>query len=196
MQWSFIMAAQTKTAEPTVVNGINVDDLLALIDGVRRDAAQGMTKWHVTTTWHGQTQSRTQVESFGIGEERVARRFSIDIDEPCELGGSNRFPNPQEYLLAALNACMTVGYVAQCAVRGITLQSLEIETEGEIDLRGFLGIDAAVPPGYESLSYTVRIKGSGSKEEFAEIHKAVMATSPNFYNVSRPVVLKPTLMVE
>ena len=143
-----------------------------------------------------QTQSRTQVESFGIGEEQVARRFSIDVDEPCELGGTNRFANPQEYLLAALNACMTVGYVAQCAVRGITLQSLKIETEGEIDLRGFLGIDAAVPPGYESLSYTVRIKGSGSKEEFAEIHKAVMATSPNFYNVSRPVVLKPTLVVE
>ena len=91
---------------------------------------------------------------------------------------------------------MTVGYVAQCAVRGITLEKLEIETEGDIDLRGFLGIDPAVPPGYESLSYTVRIKGSGTKEQFAEVHEAVMATSPNFYNVSRPVALKPTLIVE
>ena len=91
---------------------------------------------------------------------------------------------------------MTVGYVAQCAVRGITLEKLEIETDGEIDLRGFLGIDPAVPPGYETLSYTVRIKGSGAKEEFAEIHEAVMATSPNFYNVSRPVTLKPSLVVE
>jgi uncharacterized OsmC-like protein len=98
--------------------------------------------------------------------------------------------------LAALNACMTVGYVAQCAVRGITLESLEIQTDGEIDLRGFLGIDPTVPPGYENLSYIVRIKGSGTKEEFAEIHEAVMATSPNFYNVSRPVTLKPTLVVE
>ena len=53
-----------------------------------------------------------------------------------------------------------------------------------------------MPPGYEKLSYVVRIKGSGSKEEFAEIHKAVMATSPNFYNMSRPVALKPTLVVE
>ena len=83
----------------------------------------------------------------------MPRRFAIDIDEPYELGGSNRFANPQEHLLAALNACMTVGYVAQCAVRGIALESLEIETDGEIDLRGFLGIDPAVPPGYENLSY-------------------------------------------
>jgi hypothetical protein len=59
-----------------------------------------------------------------------------------------------------------------------------------------LGIDPAIPPGYEALNYTVRIKGNATKEEFAEIHKAVMATSPNFHNVSRPVDLKPTLVVE
>ena len=189
------MVAQAKTAEPNVVNGINVDDLFALIDGVRREPAKGKTNWRVTTTWQGQARSRAQVESFDIGGERVPRRFSIDIDEPHELGGSNRFANPQEHLIAALNACMTVGYVAQCAVRGITLESLAIETDGEIDLRGFLGIDPAVPPGYKHLNYVVRIKGSGTKEEFAEIHEAVMATSPNFYNVSQAVTLKPTLVV-
>jgi hypothetical protein len=91
---------------------------------------------------------------------------------------------------------MTVGYVAQCAVRGISLENLEIETDGDIDLRGFLGIDPAIPPGYENLRYIVRIKGSGTKEDFAEIHEAVMATSPNFYNMSRAVALKPTLVVE
>ena len=84
----------------------------------------------------------------------------------------------------------------ECGLRGITLESLEIETDGEIDLRGFLGIDPAVPPGYERLSYVVRIKGSGTDEEFAEIHAAVMAISPNFYNVSQAVALKPTLIVE
>ena len=190
------MVAQAKTVEPNVINGINLDDLFALIDNAKRGAAQAKTNWRLTTTWQGQTRSRAQVEGFEIGGERVPRRFSIDIDEPCELGGTNRFANPQEHLLAALNACMTVGYVAQCAVRGITLESLEIQTDGDIDLRGFLGIDPAVPPGYENLSYIVRIKGSGTKEEFAEIHEAVIATSPNFYNVSRPVALKPTLVVE
>jgi len=190
------MLAQTKTAEPKLVNGINVDDVFALIDGVKRNAAKGKTNWRVTTTWQGQTRSRAQVEGFGIGGEQVPRRFSIDIDEPCELGGSNRFANPQEHLLAALNACMMVGYVAQCSLRGIILEKLEIEIDGEIDLRGFLGIDPAVPPGYDNLTYVVRIKGNGTKEEFAEIHDAVMATSPNFYNVSRPVTLIPALVVE
>jgi len=190
------MVAQTKTAEPTIVNGINVDDMFALIEDVRRNPAKGKTNWHVTTTWQGQARSRAQVDGFEIGGKRVPRRFSIDIDEPSEIGGTNRFANPQEHLLAAFNACIMVGYVAQCAVHGITLESLEIETDGEIDLRGFLGIDPAVPAGYENLSYTVHIKGSGTKEEFAKIHEAVMATSPNFYNVSRAVALKPVLVVE
>ena len=189
------MLAQTKIA-PNIVNGINVDDLHALIDGVRQNPANGKTRWRVTSAWQGQARSRTQVDGFEIGGKQVPRRFSIDIDEPNELGGSNRFANPQEHLLAALNACMTVGYVAPCAVRGITLEKLEIQTEGDIDLRGFLGIDPAVPPGYEKLHYVVRIKGSGTREQFAEIHKTVMATSPNFHNVSRPVDLVPTLVVE
>jgi uncharacterized OsmC-like protein len=181
---------------PTVVNGLNVDDLYALIERVRSEPGMANSRWRVATTWQGQTRSRSEVDGFGLGGTVVPRRFAIDVDEPCELGGSNRFANPQEYLIAGLNACMTVGYVAQCAVRGITLQSLVIETEGDIDLRGFLGIDPTVPAGYDTLRYTVRIKGSGTKAQFAEIHEAVMATSPNFYNLSRPVGLKPTLVVE
>jgi uncharacterized OsmC-like protein len=190
------MTALVETTNPHVVNGINVDALTALLDRVKQDASQGKTTWRVTTTWQGQTRSRAEVSGFAIGGKEVPRRFSFDIDEPYELGGSNAFANPQEYLLAALNACMTVGYVAQCALRGLTLKQLEIETEGEIDLRGFLGIDPNAPPGYKSLSYTVRLRGDGTQEQFAEIHAAVMATSPNFYNVANAVALKPTLVVE
>jgi len=187
--------AITKFDERQVINGIDVGAVQALAGAVAADKAKGMTNWKVSTQWQGQTWSRTKVEGYGIGGQHIARNFAIDVDEPLELCGQNRFPNPQEYLLAALNACMTVGYVAQCALRGIVLDSLEIETEGDIDLRGFLGL-ADVAPGYENLSYTVRIKGDGTEAQFAEVHAAVMATSPNFHNLARAVTLKPTLVVE
>lgn len=183
------------TKAPNIVNGINVDDVMALIEGVDADKANGMTSWRVATSWQGRTHSRTEVAGFTIGGEEVARRFSFDIDEPEELGGANSAANPQEHLLAALNACMTVGYVALASLQGITLESLEIETEGEIDLRGFLAIEDGVPPGYEELRYTVRIKGDGTEEQFAEIHAAVMATSPNFYNIANAIPLKAKLVV-
>jgi uncharacterized OsmC-like protein len=189
------MTARTKTA-PNIVSGLNVDDLFALTEGVKHDHAKGKTHWRVSTVWQGQARSQSQIEGFAIAGEQVPRQFTIDIDEPIELGGSNRFANPQEHLIAAFNACMTVSYVAQCAVRGVKLESLTIETNGEIDLRGFLGIDPMVPRGYENLRYVVRIKGSANREEFEEIHDAVMATSPNFYNMSRPVALNPVMVVE
>ena len=91
--------------------------------------------------------------------------------------------------MAAFNACITVGYVAGAAVKGITLDSLEIKTRGELDLRGFLGLSDAVAPGYESVDYEVRIKGNGTPEQFEEIHQAVMKTSPNYFNISRPIRL-------
>ncbi|MBV9827320.1 MAG: OsmC family protein [Alphaproteobacteria bacterium] len=193
-----VTTAATNSAKPArnIVNGIDVDDLFALIADVKQDVDKGQTSWRVTTTWEGQTRSRSQIDAFEIGGEHVTRRFAIDIDEPSELGGTNMFANPQEHLLAALNACLTVGYVAQCAVRGIKLESLQIETQGDIDLRGFFGLDASVPPGYEALRYTVRIRGSGTREEFVDVHRCVMATSPNFHNVSRSITLNPTLVVE
>ena len=189
------MNANAQSSEATIVNGLNVDDLLALIEGVRRDVSKAATSWRVTTAWQGQARSRSEVEGFSIGGQHVPRRFTIDIDEPLELGGSNRFANPQEHLIAALNACMTVGYAVQCAVRGITLQSLEIETEGDIDLRGFLGLDPEIANGYESLRYIVRIKGSGTREAFEQVHDAVLATSPNVFNLANAVGLKPTLVI-
>jgi uncharacterized OsmC-like protein len=130
-----------------------------------------------------------------MGGENVARRFAIDIDEPAELGGTNRFANPQEHLMAALNACLTVGYVAGASIRGINLDKLEIRTRGQLDLRGFLGLSDAIPPGYDSIEYEVLIKGDGSREQFEEIHRTVMKTSPNYFNCNRPVRMNGALQI-
>lgn len=86
--------------------------------------------------------------------------------------------------------------MAGAAVNGITLSKLEIETTGQLDLRGFLGIDPDVKPGYESIQYVVRIAGNGTPEQFQQIHENVIKTSPNYFNVSRPVRLDAKLQVE
>ena len=86
------MNANAQTNEPNIVNGVNVDDLFALIEGVKGDASKAATSWRVDTTWQGQTRTRAEVEGFSIGGQEVSRRFTIDIDEPCELGGSSNSP--------------------------------------------------------------------------------------------------------
>ena len=179
-----------------MVNGINVDDVLGLIGAVQNDPEAGATCWSVSSAWLGGTRNRATVRSFHLGGEEYMHPFTRDVDEPLQLGGTNTQPNPQEHLLAALNACMIVGYAAFCSLEGITLDKLEIATSGNIDLRGFLGIDSDVNPGYDSLTYTVTIKGDATPEQFEKVHKMVQATSPNFANISRAVSLNPTLVVE
>ena len=178
------------------VNGLDVDALRTTIAAVEKDPAKGMVEFRVTSQWKGQTRSEATVDSYTIGGQVVNRPFKITVDEPLELLGQNSAANPQEMLMAALNACVMVGYVAGASARGITLTKLQIETKGELDLRGFLGIDASVRPGYESIQYVVRIKGNGTPEQFREIHETVVKTSPNYFNISRPIRIDTKLVIE
>lgn len=169
------------------VNGLDLDAIDEMVAKIEANPACGMAGFKVKTEWKGQTRSESTVESFTCAGDPVARSFTIVSDEPRELLGTDTAPNPQELLLSALNACMMVGYVAQAAVRGITLEDCRIETEGELDLRGFLGLDDQVSPGYRRISYTVTLEGDGTREQYEEIHQAVMATSPNYFNIAQPV---------
>jgi uncharacterized OsmC-like protein len=178
------------------VNGLDVIALAEVMREIARDPAKGQVEFRVRSEWRGQTRSRASVESYTIGGQVVHRNFTIDADEPFELLGRNTAPNPQELLMSALNACITVGYVAGASLKGITLEKVEIETKGSLDLRGFLGLDSTVRPGYETIHYVVRIKGDGTPEQFQEIHEAVARTSPNYFNIAQPVRIDAQLVVE
>ena len=183
------------TVKTERVNGLDLKALGDVVEAIEKDASQAKAAFEVTTRWAGQTRTESMVEGFTLGGERVSRTHKIVADEPFELLGGDSAPNPQELLMAALNACITVGYVAGASLKGITLDSLEIRTRGELDLRGFLGLSDSVPPGYEEIQYEVRIKGNGSPEQFEEIHQTALKTSPNYFNISRPIRVNSTLSV-
>lgn len=83
-----------------------------------------------------------------------------------------------ETILAALGSCLTVGFAYNSAAWGINLESLEILLEGDLDLRGFLGVSDKVRPGYQNLKVTCRIKSDASKEKLKELYQHVQRTSP------------------
>jgi uncharacterized OsmC-like protein len=176
------------------VNGLDLTALGEAVEAIEGDAKQAIVGFDVVTRWKGQTRSETIVEGYTMGGTRIPRSHTIVADEPCELLGGDGAPNPQELLMAAFNACITVGYVAGASVKGITLDSLEIRTRGELDLRGFLGLSDTVPPGYEEIEYEVRIKGDGTREQFEAIHQNVLKTSPNYFNINRPIRVNATLV--
>ena len=183
------------TTKNAPVNGLDLAALGEGVEEIQKDASKGIVGFDVVTRWKGQTRSETTVDGFTLAGERISRSHKIVADEPFELLGADSAPNPQELLMAAFNACITVGYVAGASLKGINLESLEIKTRGELDLRGFLGISDAVAPGYENIDYVVTIKGDGTPEDFEEIHQTVMKTSPNYFNMSRPIKMNGSLRV-
>lgn len=177
------------------INDIDTSGIKALAAATEKDPASGLAGFAVSTQWAGQTKSIATVSSWSLGGKVYPKNFEIYADEPKELLGENTAPNPQELLLAALNACMTVGYVAAAALEGVTLSKLQIDTSGTLDLRGFLGFDG-VRPGYDSLEYTVTMAGDGTDTQFQRIHEAVIATSPNRWNIANAIPLNSKLVVE
>lgn len=182
-------------AAPTEVNGLAPAALAAAVAAIAADPRRAPARFHAKSTWQGRLRSRTEIESYSLGGEHIARRHTLLSDEPEQLFGENTAPNPQDLLLAALGACMLVGFVVGATKRGIELEALSIESSFELDLRGAFGLDPAISPGAERLHYTVEVKGSGTPEQFAEIHADVMAQSPNRWHLAHPVQLESSLRV-
>jgi len=180
----------------SIINGIDVMALRETIFAIAADPPKGLLSFNVLTSWAGQTRSESRAKQIRLGGQSYNRHFMIAADEPEQLLGKNSAPNPQELLMAALNACMLVGYVTGAAMAGVTLTKLEIETTGELDLRGFLNIDPRVKAGYDTIRYTVRISGDGTQEQFESIHQSVIRHSPNRFNLTMPVQLEASLVVE
>jgi uncharacterized OsmC-like protein len=177
------------------INGIDVAALQNFAQGIVDDESKRYARFNVKTKWEHQTRSVATVTRYHLSGNDYPRHFQIAADEPLELLGTNTAPNPQELLMAALNACLSVGYAAHASVMGITIHSLEIETDGELDLRGFLGLDANINPGYEEVSYVVRIHTDASTEQVKELHRVATDTSVNLANFSKSIRMVPKLEV-
>jgi uncharacterized OsmC-like protein len=142
-----------------VVNGVDVDVLMGTVNAIKNDAELGACRFRATNTWLAGNHNRTTVTGFFGARQEIAHRqtFTMDADEPAILAGSDNGANPVEHLLHALASCLTTSMVAHAAVRGIAIRSVESSLEGEIDLRGFLGLSPSVPKGYTAIRAAFRI---------------------------------------
>ncbi|MDH0729253.1 OsmC family protein [Pseudomonas sichuanensis] len=177
------------------LNGIDIAALQAFAQGVAEDPAKRHARFKINTKWEHQTRTVATVDRFHLSGTDYPRNVQIAADEPLELLGNNSAPNPQELLISGLNACLSVGYVVNASVMGITIHSLEIETSGELDLRGFLGMDESVNPGFDEMSYVVRIHTDAPADKVEELHRIVTKTSVNLANFSRAIRMVPKLEV-
>ncbi len=165
-----------------MINGLDSDELLAIVEAVKQNWERGKTVWQAQARWLG-----------GFRVETGSRGFTLTQDEPDMLAGTDTAANPVELVLQAYAACLAIGYAMNAAVRGITIHDLRIDVEGEIDLPGFLGLEppdeAHVDrlPGYKKVTARVKMSADADAAMLKDLHDHVVRTSPVGVTLTRPV---------
>ena len=174
-------ATMTKR-ERVPLNGVDTPTLFATIEAVKGQPELAKFQFRASSRWLAGTHSRSRVEAFSGagGTHRHERDFQFDADHPKVLTGGGAGPTPVEYLLHGLAACLTAGIANVAAARGVTLIEVESRVEGDIDLRGILGLSKDVRNGYQGIRVSFRIKGDAPAEKLREIVEQSRARSAVF----------------
>ena len=142
------------------VNGIHMETLQGTVNAIEQEPDLGKCRFRARNQWLGGNHNCTTITGFYGARQEIPHKqsFELHADEPPILAGGDAGANPVEHLLNALAACVTTSMVAHAAVRGIHIEELESELEGDIDLRGFLGLSSEVPKGFTEIRIRFKVK--------------------------------------
>jgi len=168
--------------EKVALNGVDTPTLFATINAVKGQPELARFQFRASSRWLEGTHSRSRVEAFSGagGTHSHTSDFQFDADHPKVLVGGGAGPTPVEFLLHGLLACLTAGIANVAAARGVTLSSVESTVEGDLDLRGILGISKDVRNGYQGIRVNFKIAGDAPAEKLREIVEQSRARSAAF----------------
>jgi len=160
------------TTTEAVRNGIDTAQLFGTLDALKDDPSLATFQFRARNRWIGGAHNRTTIRDFYAAKQEDTSRetaFVLDAGEPTILLGSDTGPNPAEYLLHALAACLTTSLVYVAAARGVRLTEVESTLEGDMDVRGALGLSDEYRNGFERVRVSFRVKGDAPEEKLRQI---------------------------
>jgi uncharacterized OsmC-like protein len=149
------------TMDNPVRNGVDTAALFATIDAVKGDPDLANFRFRAENRWVSGTHNQSTIHAFyGAKQEMThASPWTYDADHPAVLVGEDHGPTPVEYLLHALAACLASGLANIAAARGVNLDEVTTTVEGDIDLRGILGLSGDVRNGYQQIAVRFALRG-------------------------------------
>ena len=171
-------------------NGVDTQQMYGTLDAIKADPSLGAFQFRASNRWIGGAHNRSTIQGFyGAGQEDTSRTeaFALDAGEPAVLLGADTGPNPAEYLLHALAACLTTSLVYVAAARKVRLTEVESTLEGDMDVRGALGLSDEVRNGFTRIRVSFKVSGDAPPEKLREVVERAAARSVVFDVVSNGV---------
>jgi uncharacterized OsmC-like protein len=188
---SNVTKQQQESNETAVMfNGLDVKKGEEIIGMLERQPSLAMFTFRASNRWEDGFRNRSEIQGFyGAGSEDASRPkpFSVVADEPLALLGTDRAPNPAEYLLHAMAACITTTIVDRATAKGIRIEEITSRLEGDIDVLGSLGLADDQAPGFENIRITFSIKADVPDEQLQEVLNAGTRYSPILDTIKRAV---------
>ena len=164
-------------------NGVNTQVLNTVFESMRNHPEMAKATFSVKSAWNGGFSVTSTSKGFRIGGQNIERNteYRTQHDFPDQLSGEGRGPTVCESCMGSLAACLTQTIVAHATARGIQIDSIDIDVEGDVDLRGFTGISNDVRPGAQQFRVNMNIKSNNaSKEQINELYEIGKRFSPAF----------------
>ena len=176
------MSTQTSRPVPEPRNGVNTTAFFATMDVIKGKPELADFQWRVQNQWFSGTHSRSEFKTFtGAGGEHDHRvSYKADSDHPEVLVGEDNGPAPVEYILHALASCLTAGIANIASARGVDLEEVTSTVEGDIDLKGILGLSETARNGFTAIRVHFAVKGSGDQAMMRKIVEQSVARSAVF----------------
>jgi uncharacterized OsmC-like protein len=171
-------------------NGVDTEQMYGTLDAIKADPELGRFVFRARNHWIDGAHNRSTIQGFyGARQEDTSRAeaFTVDAGEPAVLLGTDTGANPAEYLLHALAACLTTSLVYVAAARKVRLTEVESTLEGEMDVRGALGVSDEVRNGFTRIRVGFRVKGDASPEKLREVVERAQKRSAVFDIVTHGV---------
>jgi uncharacterized OsmC-like protein len=165
------------------LNGVNTQTLSGVYELMRNQPEMAKATFSVKSEWNGGFSVTSSSKDFRSGGKNIERNTEhrIQYDFPNRLSGKDRGPTVCEVCMGSLAACLTQTIVAHASSRGIMIDSINIDVEGDVDLRGFIGISNDVRPGAQQFRVNMNIKSNtASKEQINELREIGKRFSPAF----------------
>ena len=160
------------TTMEAIRNGVDTDVLFGTLDAIKADPSIAKFQFRARNRWIDGAHNRTTIRDFYAANQEDTSRsadFVLDAGEPAILLGTDTGPNPAEYLLHALAACLTTSLVYVAAARGVRLTEVESTLEGDMDVQGALGLSDEYRNGFERIRVSFRVQGDAPEEKLREV---------------------------
>ena len=180
------MSATQPITTSTVRNGVPLDKLFGTIGAVRNDPELASFRFTAVSSWIEGTATRSTFRDwYGVGANRAhAEPWPMQSDHPTL--GHGHGATPHEHVLHALAACLTMGIATTAAARKIELTKIESTVEGDIDVRGLLGVDAEVRNGFSQIRATFAVEGDADREAIDALVEASCRRSATYDMLVNP----------